>query len=148
MQRPMKFTIYTPAGYAVQTKTFIYPHHGGPGAEFWWATLMQLGLCTYDDAQIPMAYFLRPGTTSDCSQFYVEGDGRCFEWCRDPNQPLVFTLYDIPTGCIHAQYVGGPFEKPDLYPYMQYHWSQDDALLMFAILSISIRRWTDIYNLC
>jgi len=169
IQRPIEFTINTPAGYAVQTKTFIHPRHGGPGAEFWWATLMQLGLCTYKDAQIPMAHFLNPGTTSECSRFYVEGDGRCFEWCRDPNQPLIFTLYDIPTGCIHAQYVGGPFEKPDLHrsstllpphslgliatkaplliAYMQYHWSQDDTLLMFAILSISIRRWTEMYDL-
>jgi len=145
-QRTTGFSITTPAGYSVQTKTFIQPQHGGPGAEFWWATLTQLGLCSYKGTHIPMAHFMQRGSSRDCSRFYVPDDGRCLEWCRDSADAQTFTLFDVPAGKIYAQYSGGPFESKDLHPYMQYHFSADDPLLLFAVIGITIRRWTDIYG--
>ncbi|KAF8334282.1 uncharacterized protein EI90DRAFT_3015277 [Cantharellus anzutake] len=146
IQRKIEYSITTPAGYSVQTKSFIRPGHDGPSAEFWWASLTQLGLCVSNDTQIPMAHFLREGSTSDCSRFYIPGDGRCFEWCRSTLQPLTFALYEVPSGKACAEFIGGPFETDDLYPYMQYHWSHDDTLLLFAVISITIRRWMDLHK--
>jgi len=146
IQRKIEYFVTTPPGYSVQTKTFIRSNHDGPSAEFWWATLTQLGLCVLKNSQIPMAHFLRKGSTPNCSRFYIPEDGRCFEWCRSTHQSLAFTLYEVPSGIAFAEFIGGPFESDELYPYMQYYWSQDDALLLFAILSITVRRWMDIHN--
>ncbi|KAJ3880954.1 hypothetical protein F5051DRAFT_322773 [Lentinula edodes] len=113
-----------------------------------WSPGNRLGMVNIGTRQLLMSQLVLPGSSSHVRNFVSGSDGRTYEWRRCYPDTSGYDLFLLPNNMriaafrkMNAQTVVGPSHA--LLQYQFVH----DPLLLEALLSLCIFRWTDLHGL-
>ncbi|KAJ3896566.1 hypothetical protein GG344DRAFT_36579 [Lentinula edodes] len=131
----------------LSTRTMVSKASKDLIASLEWSPGNRLGMVNIGTRQLLMSQLVLPGSSSQ-SVAYSSSDGRTYEWRRCYPDTSGYDLFLLPNNMriaafrkMNAQTVVGPSHA--LLQYQFVH----DPLLLEALLSLCIFRWTDLHGL-
>ncbi|KAJ4480707.1 hypothetical protein C8J55DRAFT_513509 [Lentinula edodes] len=112
-----------------------------------WSPGNHSGMVNIGTRQLLMSQLVLPGSSSHVRNFVSSSDGRTYEWRRCYPDTSGYDLFLLPNNMriaafrkMNAQTVVGPS-----HALLQYQFAHD-PLLLEALLSLCIFRWTDLHG--